>query len=166
MGKHSIKAKRNREKIDKKKVKKISKTISKLDVEVFKSDSQVQANRLLVARSYLELIKERRGVLPSLQDVANKSGLTLPTVHKHQRALISEIADNATLVDNLQIYKAPLLEAIFHNAIHTKCVRSQALACQIFDLLHIKQNETNNKQINTTFKIVSNENEKKIEGVG
>ena len=97
MGKHSVKAKRNREKIDKKKVKKIS---------------------------------------------------------------------NTKLVNDLEIYKAPLLEAIFHNAIHTKCVRSQALAIQIFDLLHIKQNETNNKQINTSFKIIANNNEKQIEGVG
>ena len=31
----------------------------------------------------------------------------------------------------------------------------------------IKRNETNNnKEVNTTFKIIANENEKKIEGVG
>ena len=59
MTKHSAKAKKIREKRETKKIKKISKTIKKLDVEVFKSDSQVQTNRLLVARTYLELIKER-----------------------------------------------------------------------------------------------------------
>ena len=157
MTKHSAKAKKIREKRETKKIKKISKTIKKLDVEVFKSDSQVQTNRLLVARTYLELIKEKRGVLPSLQDVANKSGLTLPTVHKHQRALISEVADNAKLVNDLEIYKAPLLEAIFHNAIHTKCVRSQALAIQIFDILQIKRNENKEEKIVTTLKIIGNE---------
>ena len=157
MTKHSAKAKKIREKRENKKIKKITKTIQKLDVEVFKSDSQVQTNRLLVARTYLELIKERRGVLPSLQDVANKSGLTLPTVHKHQRALISEVADNAKLVNDLEIYKAPLLEANFHNAIHTKCVRSQALAIQIFDILQIKRNENKEEKIVTTLKIIGNE---------
>lgn len=125
-----------------------------------------ERSRLLLIEAYASCIGKQK-TLPTLLQLEKMTGLSTPTIMKHQQSIVSE--SKTEFQERLAPYKELFIANLINQSMgERKCARSAKLLAQIMDLLSVDTTINLNKQTVTSFKIVSNENEneKKIEGVG
>ena len=122
-------------KIENRKKKKINKLIK----------TSEEINEELVINAYLYFL-ENKTSLPSVREIASKTGLSLPCVQKHKRSIIDMSSRTKDIRDELFVYLKPFCHALAKRSIKG-CTRSADLFARVLGLLDNKQeiNINNNK---------------------
>jgi len=122
-------------KIENRKKKKINKLIK----------TSEEVNEELVINAYLYFL-ENKTSLPSVREIASKTGLSLPCVQKHKRSIIDMSSRTKDIRDELFVYLKPFCHALAKRSIKG-CTRSADLFARVLGLLDNKQeiNINNNK---------------------
>lgn len=136
-------------KIEKRKKKKINKLIK----------TSEEVNEELVINAYLYFL-ENKTSLPSVREIASRTGLSLPCVQKHKRSIIDMSSRTKDIRDELYVYLKPFCHALAKRSIKG-CTRSADLFARVLGLLDNKQeiNINNNKisQVIITKKVQNSE---------
>tara|TARA_R100000781_G_C4051712_1_gene117843 strand:- start:373 stop:810 length:438 start_codon:yes stop_codon:yes gene_type:complete len=122
-------------KIENRKKKKINKLIK----------TSEEVNEELVINAYLYFL-ENKTSLPSVREIASRTGLSLPCVQKHKRSIIDMSSRTKDIRDELYVYLKPFCHALAKRSIKG-CTRSADLFARVLGLLDNKQeiNINNNK---------------------
>jgi hypothetical protein len=156
--------KKETKRLQKKKIKKQVKLVKQMVADnLGEGGTQSDRTRLRLIEAYATCISTGQKTLPTLSQLMELTNLSQPTILKHQQAIIT---DSQNYQDKLAPYKEIFITGLLEQAIDKKCTRSAKLLAQIMNLLSVDTTINLNKQTVTSFKIVSNENEKRIEGVG
>jgi DNA-binding transcriptional regulator YhcF (GntR family) len=138
-------------KIDRKK-RLVAKNISKTNEEI---------NEELVLNAYLFFLTNKNNkTLPSVRDVASKTGLSLPCVQKYKKSII-EMSKAREVRDDLRIYLKPFVHALAKRSING-CTRSSELFARVLGLLENKQEININN--NTISQVIISKKEKEGNG--
>ena len=154
--------KRNKKRKIKKEVEKVLPVLHKYsDMALTQSD----INRSKILQCYVDFLQQQ-AFLPTRAQIQKATGLSEPTVIKYEN-LIMKSAEGE-YKDKLKMYKDQFITMLLKRSLDKKtpCMKASKLLAQIFGLMNTDTTINLNKQTVTSFKIVSNENEKKIEGIG
>ena len=107
--------------------------------------SKEEINEELVVNAYLYFL-ENKSSLPSVRDIASKTGLSLPCVQRHKRSIIDMSSKTKEVRDELYVYLKPFCHALAKRSMKG-CTRSADLFARVLGLLDNKQeiNINNNK---------------------
>lgn len=138
-----------------KKIAKQTKLIKKMVKENLHTQvSASERSRLLLIEAYASCIGKQK-TLPTLVQLEKMTGLTTPTIMKHQKDIVSE--SKTEFQERLAPYKELFIANLINQSMgERKCVRSAKLLAQIMDLLSVDTSVQFNKQV-TTLKIIGNE---------
>ena len=138
-----------------KKIEKQTKLIKKMVKEhLHPHVSASERSRLLLIEAYASCIGKQK-TLPTLTQLEKMTGLTTPTIMKHQKDIVSE--SKSEFQERLAPYKELFIANLINQSMgERKCVRSAKLLAQIMNLLSVDTSVHFNKQV-TTLKIIGNE---------
>lgn len=118
-----------------------------------------EVNEELVINAYLYFL-ENKTSLPSVRDIASRTGLSLPCVQKHKRSIIDMSSKTKEIRDELFVYLKPFCHALAKRSMKG-CTRSADLFARVLGLLDNKQeiNINNNRisQVIITKKVQNSE---------
>ena len=123
--------------------------------------SKEEINEELVVNAYLYFL-ENKSSLPSVRDIASKTGLSLPCVQRHKRSIIDMSSKTKEGRDELFIYLKHFCHALAKRSMKG-CTRSADLFARVLGLLDNKQEiNINNNRISQV--IISQKKVQKSEG--
>ena len=123
--------------------------------------SKEEINEELVVNAYLYFL-ENKSSLPSVRDIASKTGLSLPFVQRHKRSIIDMSSKTKEVRDELFVYLKPFCHALAKRSMKG-CTRSADLFARVLGLLDNKQEiNINNNRISQV--IISQKKVQKSEG--
>ena len=123
--------------------------------------SKEEINEELVVNAYLYFL-ENKSSLPSVRDIASKTGVSLPCVQRHKRSIIDMSSKTKEVRDELFVYLKPFCHALAKRSMKG-CTRSADLFARVLGLLDNKQEiNINNNRISQV--IISQKKVQKSEG--
>ena len=123
--------------------------------------SKEEINEELVVNAYLYFL-ENKSSLPSVRDIASKTGLSLPCVQRHKRSIIDMSSKTKEVRVELFVYLKPFCHALAKRSMKG-CTRSADLFARVLGLLDNKQEiNINNNRISQV--IISQKKVQKSEG--
>jgi hypothetical protein len=143
---------KKKEGLIKKKKKELTKVLKKENKDLYALDevklTKFEKNhRSIVETLYNLCVKTERSRFPTLQEIADASGVSTVTVQNHMRKIKEDVKDNAELIEKMKFFREGITMSLVRMA--AKGIpSSQRLYYEMIGMLDQQQNVTNNNTVN------------------